>query len=148
MTSFKYLGVTISQDLSWNLHIAGTCSRARKLLGFIYRCFGVGSEPRALVKLYRTLVLPVLDYCSSIWDPLFKTLIDKLEKVQSFAACLVTGRWRDPVEDLRQSLGWPLLAKRRVFQKLYLSQENPVWGLIDSPFSVCAPLVAFCPQSC
>ena len=133
VTSFKYLGVTISQDLSWNLHIAGTCSRARRLLGFIYRSFGGGTEPRALVRLYSSLVLPVLDYCSSIWDPLFKTLVDKLEKVQSFAARLVTGRWMDPVEDLSQSLGWPLLAKRRVFQKLCLCRRILLGGSLIPP---------------
>ena len=45
VTSFKYLGVTISQDLSWNLHIAGTCRRARSLFGIYLQMlwWGVGA---------------------------------------------------------------------------------------------------------
>jgi len=39
MKCFKYLGVWISDDLSWSLHIESVCSRARRLLGFMYRFF-------------------------------------------------------------------------------------------------------------
>ena len=42
VTTFKYLGVTIYDDLSWNVHVSGVCSRARRMLGFVYRCFGRG----------------------------------------------------------------------------------------------------------
>ena len=35
--SFKYLGVLISSDLSWSQHIESVCSKARKILGLIYR---------------------------------------------------------------------------------------------------------------
>ena len=33
----KYLGITISQDMKWTKHIAQTCSRANRALGFIKR---------------------------------------------------------------------------------------------------------------
>ena len=35
--TFKYLGVLICSDLSWSEHIQGVCSKARKLLGLLYR---------------------------------------------------------------------------------------------------------------
>jgi hypothetical protein len=35
----KYLGVTLSSDLSWSTHIDIVTRRARRLLGFLYRSF-------------------------------------------------------------------------------------------------------------
>ena len=35
-----------------------------------------------LAHLYRSLILPLLTYCSSIWSPYQQTYIDKLERVQ------------------------------------------------------------------
>ena len=81
--------MTISSDLSWNVHISGVCSRARRALGFVYRCFGRGAEPRVLEHLYKSMVLPILDYTAAQFGtrPSYLTSV-----VQSFAACLVLGR--------------------------------------------------------
>ena len=43
--SFKYLGITISQNLSWSLHIGNMCCKARRLLGYLYRCFRLHVYP-------------------------------------------------------------------------------------------------------
>ncbi len=37
VSSFKYLGVTITEDLSWTAHIDDICRRSRQLLGFLYK---------------------------------------------------------------------------------------------------------------
>ena len=63
-----YLGVTLSNDLKWNAHISRTCAKARQQLGVIHRNFNQ-ADSTTLLHLYRTLVLPTLDYCSSVWDP-------------------------------------------------------------------------------
>ena len=62
VSTFKYLGVTIADDLSWNVHVAGVCSRARRMLGFMYTIFGRGADPKALEHLFKSMVLPILDY--------------------------------------------------------------------------------------
>ncbi len=41
--TYKYLGVTISEDLSWGLHINNSCNKAKRLLGFLYRSVGQGN---------------------------------------------------------------------------------------------------------
>ena len=44
VSSYPYLGVTVSSDLRWHLHINGVCSKATRTLNFvrrnIYRCLG------------------------------------------------------------------------------------------------------------
>ena len=38
-TSLKYLGVTVSLNLSWSANIDNTCAKARKQLGLLYQHF-------------------------------------------------------------------------------------------------------------
>ena len=39
VSSYKYLGVLISDDLSWSLHVERISSKARRILGMLYRRF-------------------------------------------------------------------------------------------------------------
>ena len=78
----KYLGVTIAPDLKWNTHITNTCKSAKQKLGLLYRNFHLADQ-KTLSQLYKALVLPMLEYCSCIWDPPSITLSDKLESIPS-----------------------------------------------------------------
>ena len=73
---FKYLGVLLSHDLSWGDHVQSVCSRARKILGLLYRQFYNNAPSHSLLQLYLSLVRPHLDYASAIWSPHVKK--DKL----------------------------------------------------------------------
>ena len=90
--SVCFLGVTIRSDLRWSDHIEATCKKAKKKLGFIYRHF-YQAPPEVVNNLYKTIVLPHLDYCSSVWDPQEKKYILALEKVQSFAHKIMFKDW-------------------------------------------------------
>ena len=58
---FKYLGVLLSHDLSWGEHVQSVCSRARKILGLLYRRFYNNAPSHSLLQLYLSLVRPHLD---------------------------------------------------------------------------------------
>ena len=34
---YMYLGVTISKDLKWNMHVSNVCTKANRTLGFLRR---------------------------------------------------------------------------------------------------------------
>ena len=53
----KYIGVTISKDLSWNDHISSILSKANSTLGFVKRNVKA-SNVKVKEKAYKTLVRP------------------------------------------------------------------------------------------
>ena len=64
------------------------------------------------------MILPILEYCSPIWDPYQHTSIHKIEMIQHRAARFVLNQpWnrqhRDSISELLQNLKWPSLQVRR-----------------------------------
>lgn len=117
--SAKYLGVTISNDLTWQKHIDNICKKANQTLGFLRRNIKVHSQ-KLKSTAYLTLVRPQLEYCSSVWSPFTDSGISQIEAIQRRAA-----RWamRDygrtsSVTDMLGKLGWRRLDLRRIDQRL------------------------------
>ncbi len=64
----QYLGVKISSDLNWTYHVENIVGKASRTLWFIKR--NLKYCPQDLkVQAYKTLVCPILEYSSSVWDP-------------------------------------------------------------------------------
>ena len=84
VSSYKYLGVHISSDLSWSQHTQHVCMKAVKMIGLLYRNYYQHLPDTMLFQLYMSLVRPHLEYAAAIWSP---SQSDKLllEKVQKFA---------------------------------------------------------------
>jgi hypothetical protein len=111
----KYLGVTLSADLSWTPHVHHAASSANKILGFLRR--NLRNAPAALRdKSYNVLVRPKLEYASVVWSPHKATDIATLERVQRRAARFATGRYRNrsSVTDMLKQLEWESLEQRRL----------------------------------
>ena len=114
-----YLGVTIHNKLSWDLHIKRITSKALKTLGMLRRnLHSCSTETKALS--YLTLVRPQLEYASCAWAPYTKKHKEILEKVQNAAARYVTGQYSryTSVSDLIQQLKWNTLEHRRRVEDL------------------------------
>ena len=97
VSTYKYLGVIISDDLSWALHIEEITSKARKLVGLLYRNFYRWSSSDALLKLYLSLIRPHFEYAVQVWNPYLIKDIQKLETVQKFALRMCLKRYLDGV---------------------------------------------------
>ena len=63
-----------------------------------------------------TLVLPLLDYCSPVWDSCGVGRKAYLDKVNRRATCIIEGR-SIGAEELKSTLGWPSLQARRNYLK-------------------------------
>ena len=68
VSSAKYLGVTILDDLSWSTRIDNTTTSANQTLGFLKRNIQVHNKELKSVA-YKTLVRPQLEYASTVWPP-------------------------------------------------------------------------------
>ena len=101
--SVKYLGVTISSNLTWSEHIKSTRKKAKQRLGFIHRYLSQ-SPPNVRHQIYHATVLPKLEYCCAVWDPHYVSDIDALENVQKFAGRVITRQWHSDYHTLCSTL--------------------------------------------
>ena len=76
--------------------------------------------PSCLTQLYKSLVVPILDYCSCMWDPNYTLYVDKLESVQKFATKVILRDWNSCYNYWMKLLNLLLLSIRRKKQKLFL----------------------------
>ena len=64
----KCLGIPLLNDLKWNTYVSNICTKANRTLEFL-RCNLVACPQDVKESAYKGLVRPVLEYCSSVWDP-------------------------------------------------------------------------------
>jgi len=125
--------VDLSQNLSWNSHIARTTKSGNSTLGFLRRNLRISNE-EVKSAAYFTLVRPKLEYCSSVWSPHTKNLVNRLEMVQRRAARFVTNRYhnRSSITDMLDHLNWESLESRRTKSQLMMLFKI-VHGLVAIP---------------
>ena len=61
----KYLGITISGDLSWSNHVEDVAARGNRTVGVLPRNFREGT-PKVKSATYTTMVRPTLEYASAV----------------------------------------------------------------------------------
>ena len=102
----RYLGVSISKDLTWNTHIKEILTKANHTLGFVKR--NVRTKNKSVKEFaYKTFVRPKLEYASTIWSLTNKN-IESIEMVQRRAARWVSNQYSsyDSVTAMQSNLGW------------------------------------------
>jgi hypothetical protein len=119
--SAKYLGVDLSEDLSFNTHINRICTTANRTLGFVKRNIQTQNK-KVKETAYKTLVRPQVEYSSPVWSPYTKQNINKIEMVQRRAIRWIHNNYStyDSVSDMQQSLGIRSLENRRTDAKIVL----------------------------
>ena len=87
VSSTKFLGVTIDNQLSWNDHIGIMCNKLSKSLGVMnkMKCF----SKEILLMLYNTLIVPHLNYCILAWGNSSDRNMSRIFKIQKRAIRLI-----------------------------------------------------------
>ena len=79
----KLLGVTISQDLTWNKHVDNIVKKSGKRLYMLYQLKRAGITQKDLFSVYVSVVRPVLEYACPVWHTnLPQYLSDNIEVIQ------------------------------------------------------------------
>uniref|UniRef100_A0A3Q3XE81 Ig-like domain-containing protein n=1 Tax=Mola mola TaxID=94237 RepID=A0A3Q3XE81_MOLML len=67
--SFKFLGVTISADLTWSTHISHQVRKAQQRLYFLRKLRQTHLPRPLLTNFYRPTIESLLTYCCTVWNP-------------------------------------------------------------------------------
>jgi hypothetical protein len=135
VSTYKYLGLLLSNDLSWSHHIKHLCSKARKILGLIYRRFYQFSSSESLFQMYISLVCPNVEYASQVWNPYKIGEVNSIESVQKFALRMCSKNWNAGYEELLELFSLPDLHQRRLYLDL-CSMFRIVHGMFYFPSAV------------
>ena len=85
VSSYKYLGVQIDQDLSWHTHVTLCCSKIHQRMHFLRRLRLFGVSVNIMLIFYRASIESILRYGISSWfgnlTVKYKAQIGKLAKM-------------------------------------------------------------------
>jgi len=81
VTEEKDLGVIISKDLKVSKQCSAAYSKANKMLGVINRTITYKSTD-IMLRLYKSVVRPHLEYCTSAWSPHYVKDKELTERIQ------------------------------------------------------------------
>ena len=76
------LGIMVTNNLNWEVHINQMICKANRILGLIRHTCNDVKDSLTRKILYLAHVRPILEYGSEIWNPSTKDLITVIERVQ------------------------------------------------------------------
>lgn len=87
----KILGLTISNNLTWNTHIGEIITKANKRMYFLVLLRKAGVPLLDTANFYCTCVRPLLEYCEPLFHhALLSYLKDDLERIQKHALNVIS----------------------------------------------------------
>ena len=107
------IGVIISNTLKPSSHCASIVKKANFALMQLLRCF-LYRDKTVFLNLYKQRVRPILEFCSSVWNPWLTGDIESLEKVQKKAIRNITGLKGKTYEEKLKELNILSLKDRRL----------------------------------
>ena len=109
----KYLGVFLDEHLTFSTHIAEICQKSSKKLGILRKSRELLDQSTSLL-LYKSLVVPYIDYCNTVYMVANETDLKKLQLIQNTACrTVLRADKRTNIADMHASLNLLTLADRR-----------------------------------
>jgi len=116
--SAKYLGITITDKLSWSEHIINITNKANSIRALLQRNL---SRCQPSVKA-ATYVCPILEYASTIWSPHLACDMNTIKMAQRQSTRFVQNDFRrtSSVTRMLNNLQWPTSETRRHHVKVLM----------------------------
>lgn len=130
----KDLGIMLDSNLSFNQHVDYIVSKAQRLLGFVFRTFR-SRNPDTLLPVYKSLIRPMLEYATPVWNSPAVRHISTLERVQKRFTKRLAGLREQSYDNRLRCLKLPLLSQRRAFFDLVCMYQI-LNGLLISKCSI------------
>ena len=87
--SFKFLGVYVSDDLTWSTHCDHVMRKANRRLYALRKLKRSGVPPLEIVKVYCSLVRSTIEYASVVFSNIPDYLQDDIERIQKRALRII-----------------------------------------------------------
>ncbi len=137
--TYKYLGMWMDATLNWHHHIDKMRSKISQRLGVFKRVRSYLAEDLAKT-LYNTMILPLFDYCDTIYGRTDKCSLQKLQRLQNRGGKIIL---RVPTDTSTASvltqLKWIPLTKRVSFHTnilMYKTHHSIAPGYLSRQFSL------------
>ena len=132
VASHKHLGVYLTNNLDWSLHINETCSKAHKKLAVLRSVRLL--HRNTLDILYKLTVRSIIDYGLTVFGSTLKQSdLDRLERLQYSAGKICTGALHlTSKEKLNLEMGWESIKTRidflglSLFHKIHVGETRPL----------------------
>lgn len=121
--STKYLGIIIDDTLTFNDNAKYVANKISKKVNLLYR---LGNSISSFTKctIYKSIILPHFDYCSTLMLNYSKSNIDLLQKLQNRAMRIIlkVNRYTN-VKLMLDTLGWLSVKQRMIWNSCVLIQK-------------------------
>ena len=88
LDNFRDLGIQIDSKLKFHIHTNTVVRKAYRVLGLICKLFEC-KDSDVMVKLYKTLVRPIIEYNNVLWGPFYVLDNQKIERIQRKATRII-----------------------------------------------------------
>ena len=131
----KDLGITLDVNTTYDKHIENQIDKV-SISSLIYRTFQT-RDASVMLTLWKTLAVPHIDYCSQLWSPSKRYLIQQLETLQkSFLNGMLALRDLNYWEKLKTLKLYSLERRRERYRIIYtwniLEKNVPNFNYSDS----------------
>ena len=156
VSSFKLLGLTLSIDLSWNLHVDNVFKKANSRLYALRLLKRAELRQSDLVEMYCLFIRSSAEYAAPAWSNMTVNLSDLIENIQKRSLRIIYPgilAW-EPFKSFGYftsyvAMGWTLYATSAVLFKSLLARDSI--HFYDEPFRIYRPAsrfaILFC-ESC
>lgn len=128
---FKYLGVTLDQELSFRNHLHEVTGKIASRLGVLGRVRNFLPVKHRLM-LYNTIVLPHFDYVSTAWSNTYARYTSPLISLQGRAARIIMGS--NHTDEALRDLKWIPMADRWLYHRAVM-MHRVTRGLVPAYLS-------------
>ena len=108
----SHLGLTLSNNMSWDTHIGFILRKASRTLNVI-KALKFKLPRQTLSKLYCTMIRPILEYANVVFDNMPSHLSDALERFQCQAGLVCSGALHGTSRVAVLQVGLHLLRERK-----------------------------------
>jgi hypothetical protein len=88
--SFNDLGILVTSNLTWDIHIENCISKANQRLRLVKRTIGFNVDQKVKLMCYKSLIRPLLEYATMLWSGTTKKNVSRLESLQRRATVYIT----------------------------------------------------------